>query len=88
MAGVFGVEEAVNRILYEENGGNQSTNDEIVEEKKGGVQERPVEKIERFLSGYEGCSGFDKDMFVSIGKNVLLPVVEMCESQKNQVKLF
>ena len=86
MAGVFGVEEAVNRILYEENGDNQITNDEIVEEIEDGVQERPVEKIERCLSGFEGCSGFDKDKFMSIGKNVLLPVVEMCESQKNQVK--
>ena len=86
MAGVFGVEEAVNRILYEENGGNQSTNDEIVEENEDGVQGRHVEEIERCLSGFEDCSGFDKDLFVSIGKNVLLPVVEMCESQKNQVK--
>ena len=46
MAAVFGVEEAVNRILYEENGGNQSTNDEIVEENEDVVQERPVEEIE------------------------------------------
>lgn len=45
MAGVFGVEEAVNHILYEETGGNQSTNDEIVEENDDGVQERPVDKI-------------------------------------------
>ena len=88
MAGVFGVEEAVNRILYQENGDNQSTNDEIVEENEDGVQERPVEKIERCLSGFEGCSEFDKDMFMSIGKNVLLPVVEMCESQKIKSKLF
>ena len=47
-----------------------------------------MEKIERCLSGFEGCSEFDKDMFMSIGKNVLLPVVEMCESQKIKSKLF
>ena len=82
MAGVFAVEEAVNHILYEENGDNQSTNDKIVEEKEDDIEERPVEKIERCFNRFEGCSGFDKDMFMSIGKNVLLPVVEMCESQK------
>ncbi len=83
MAETFGVEEAVERIFSKE---YDVMVEESEEEQESNTDIGSREEIRKCLNSFQGSTGFDKEMFTSVGEKVLLPLINLCKSEPNTIE--
>ena len=83
MAETFGVEEAIERIFSKE---YDVMVEESEEEQESNTAIGSREEIRKCLNSFQGSTGFDKEMFTSVGEKVLLPLINLCKSEPNTIE--